>query len=249
MERDLRNKIIVITGGAQGLGLNIAEKFLQNDVKVVIILDIDSEKGAAAACRLNLKYGEGKAVFLTCDVIKDLDTISNKIIEKFHHVDVLVNNAGVVDESSARRCLEINSIAVIEWSIKFREHMRTDKGGKGGTIINIASIYGFLIDQFLLYYKASKHATLGFTRSLGHEYHHKKTNVRAIALCPGFTRTEIITDKMAWEEDNEEFEEFKKSQPWQKPDAVGDAVIKIFRKADSGTAWSILGGGSIEQVP
>lgn len=249
MEKILKNKVIVITGGAQGLGLNIAENFLQNDVKVVVLLDINSDKGMESATKLNLKYGEGKAIFYKCDVTKDLDIVSNKIFEQFKHVDVLVNNAGIVDESSAKRCLEINTIAVIEWSMKFKEHLRIDKSGKGGTVINIVSMYGFLIDPFLLYYKASKHATLAFTRCLGHQFHYKKTNVRAIALCPGFTWTDLISNKMESDEYNDEFEKFKKTEQWQDVDVVGNAVIEIFRKADSGTAWSIVGGGPIEQVP
>ncbi|KOB52144.1 Alcohol dehydrogenase, partial [Operophtera brumata] len=175
----------------------------------------NEEKGAAAVVDLNSKYGDGKAVFIKCDVTKDLDDVSKKIFETYSQVDVLVNNAGTVDEKSARKTIELNSIALMEWSMKFWEHMRKDKGGLGGTILNIGSIYSFAIDPYVVFYKASKFAVQGFTTSLGHADNYKKFGVRLIIICPGFTYSALTDRQLCWDEHKEDFAKFVKNEKWQ----------------------------------
>ncbi|XP_026753537.2 15-hydroxyprostaglandin dehydrogenase [NAD(+)]-like [Galleria mellonella] len=251
MARELKNKVIVITGAAEGLGLIMAEVFLEKGAKTVVILDINEKLGADAARSLNSKYGDGKAAFFKCDVIADLETISKKLFDTYKTVDVLVNNAGILDDFAVKKTIYINVLALIEWSNKFWEHMRKDKGGKGGTIINLASIYGFRVDQFLPVYQASKFAVMGFTRSLGHKYNYERSGVRVVAICPGFTVTKLTTEVKASDEQvvQRDWEAFLKGNLWQKPESVGKAAAEIYERADSGTAWLIEGGKPIVEVP
>ncbi|XP_014362123.2 15-hydroxyprostaglandin dehydrogenase [NAD(+)] [Papilio machaon] len=249
MAKDLKNKTIVITGGAMGIGYAIAESFLQTNPKVVIILDINEEFGIEAIKKLSAKYGEKKAVFLKCNVLTDLEVIFNRIIEEYRNVDVLVNNAGMLNDSAVKKTIDINVTALIEWSLKFWEHMRNDKSGKGGTIINVASIYGYRIDPYVPIYQASKFAVIGFTKSLGHVKNFTKFGVRVVAICPGFTETALTRDMITWTPDvMQEFNAYAKTQPWQKPERVGEVAVEVFKKADSGTAWSILGAQPLTQV-
>ncbi|XP_072931518.1 15-hydroxyprostaglandin dehydrogenase [NAD(+)]-like [Epargyreus clarus] len=250
MAKDLKNKVVVITGGAVGIGFETADRFLQKGAKVVILLDIDEKQGVETAKILNSKYGANKAVFYKCDVTKDLDAVTKLIYDSYKYVDVLVNNAGILNDLLLKKTIDINVTALIEWSFKYWERMRKDKGGNGGTIINLASIYGFRIDQFLPIYQASKFAVMGFTKSLGHEYNYKRSGVRVVAICPGFTETKLTANVQTW--DNEGFGKdltvFIKQKAWQKVDSVGKAAVEIFENADSGTAWLIEGAKPIVAV-
>lgn len=244
MKRDLKNKTIVITGGAVGIGYAIAESFLQRNPRVVIILNTNEERGREATKNLAAKYGKNKVIYYKCDVRTDLEVVFNKIIEEFTTVDVLVNNAGILNDTYLKKTIDINVIASMEWSFKFWEHMRMDKAGKGGTIINVNSIYGYRADPYVPVYHASKFAIMGFTKSLGHEYNFSKYGVRVVAICPGFTETKLVENMITWTpEIVKEFNnDYLKKQLWQKPEAVGKVAVEVFENADSGTAWLSEGG-------
>lgn len=247
MERDLKNKVAVVTGGAVGIGYQIANFFLKHEAKTIIILDIMEIAGDAAAKTLNDIYGPGKAVFMKCDVVTDLEPVSKEILQKYR-VDILVNNAGILDESSLRRTIEINTIALVEWGMKFWDYMRKDNGGSGGTIVNVASIYGFVYDPYLIYYKTSKHAVIGFTKTLGHAQNYEKTGVRVIAICPGFTDTKILKGNLS-DYEREDMTKFIEQQIIQKVETVGQAAVDIFKVADSGSAWVTKNEQPIEPAP
>lgn len=249
MTNDIKNKVVVITGGAIGIGYEIADKFLEKGAKVAVILDINETQGTEAVKILTIKHGTGKAFFIKCNVTTDLEEVSAKVFDTFKYVDVLVNNAGILNDTAARKTIEINVTAVIEWSLKFWEHMRKDRGGKGGTIINLASIYGYRIDQFLPIYQASKYAIMGFTRSLGHKYSFERTAVKVVAICPGFTETKLTSHPKTYQDEQMQidFFVFLKGQAWQKVDSVGNASVEIYEK-ESGTAWLIEGGKPIKEV-
>ncbi|KAJ8715427.1 hypothetical protein PYW07_009909 [Mythimna separata] len=236
MERVPKDKVIVVTGGARGIGYEISDQFLQSGAKTLIILDILEDVGVNAAKTLNDKYDEGKAVFIKCDVMKDLEKVSEELFQKYQ-VDVLVNNAGILNEASFKLTMDINCIALVEWSMKFWEYMRTDKGGRGGTIYNIASIYGFEYSPWAVYYKTSKYAVIGFSRTLGHPFNYDKSGVRVIAMCPGFTNTAILAG-ITWDWHKEGVENVMKNEViMQTPETIGKAVVEIFTFAETGSVW------------
>ncbi|KAJ8728447.1 hypothetical protein PYW08_016832 [Mythimna loreyi] len=236
MTYDPLDKVIVVTGGASGIGYEIANHFLQNGAKTLIILDINEDVGVNAVKTLNDKYGKGKAVFIKCDVSKDLEKVSEEIFQKYQ-VDVLVNNAGILNEDSFRKTIEVNCIAVVDWSMKFWEYSRKDKGGRGGTIYNVASIYGYQHVPWAVFYQTSKHGVIGFTRSLGHPYNYNKSGVRVIAICPGVTATSIQAGNK-WDWQLEGIENVIKNEVIvQTPETVGKAAVEIFTFAETGTLW------------
>ncbi|CAG4996094.1 unnamed protein product [Parnassius apollo] len=247
MSWDLREKTVVITGGNIGIGYEIADKYLEKCAKIVILLGRNEDNGAKAFESLTEKYGNGKAVFFKCDVTSDLEEIFRKIIDTYQYVDILINNAGVLNETEIRNTIDVNVTALIEWSFKFWEHMRKDKSGKGGTIINIASIYGYRVDQYVPVYQASKFAVMGFTKSFGHIKSFNEFGVRVVAICPGFTETRLVADPKTVISDVG-FKSFTKKQEWQTVDVVGNAAVEVFETADSGTAWLIEGAKPIKLV-
>ncbi|XP_061704582.1 15-hydroxyprostaglandin dehydrogenase [NAD(+)]-like [Cydia pomonella] len=249
MSKDIQGTTVVVTGGASGIGFAIADAFLQHGAHRVILLDLNTQQADQATTSLNAKHGN-KAKYIQCDVTKDLDKVTKVILDTYKTVDVLVNSAGIVNERNPRKVIEINLTAVIEWSLKYLEIMRIDRGGKGGTIINMSSIYGFMVDPYLTAYKASKFGVLGFTKSKGHVYNFNKTGVRIFAICPGITSTNLVTDYKTWEteENQEDFVAMFDGMPWQDANRVGQGAADVFQKADSGTAWLIQGREPISEV-
>ncbi|VVC93206.1 unnamed protein product [Leptidea sinapis] len=227
----------VVTGGAQGIGLAIVENLLLNGAKHVIILDYNEEEGNKVVKELQNKYS-GDCVFIRCDITRDLDSVYSELIKKYKHIDVFVNNAGISDTDNPRRTMNVNAVSLIEWTFKVYEDMRIDKGGKGGTIINIASILGYENTPILPTYQASKHAVIGFTKSLGHEVNYNQTGVRVVAICPGMTTTNLERNSNEKRSDTLTRMLLEKLIT-QEPDNVGKGTLDVYKNAESGTFWLV----------
>ncbi|XP_028029853.1 15-hydroxyprostaglandin dehydrogenase [NAD(+)]-like [Bombyx mandarina] len=240
-EKKIEGKVVVVTGAARGIGYAIADNFLKNGAEVIIILDINVQNGIKAAKELNCKYGNNTAEFIECDITKDLERVSKMISLKYKYVDVLVNNAGIIEENKPRKLLLTNAVATIEFPLKFMENMRKDKlNGKGGTIINIASTAVHYIDPFFPTYRGTKFAIMGFSRSLGHEYNYKKSGVRVLTICPGATNTTLGLNNI--KVNSEDAPALAKEYQYvtiQSPDNVGKGAVEIFKNAKTGTSWDI----------
>ncbi|CAH3909558.1 alcohol dehydrogenase 1-like [Pieris brassicae] len=248
MSREIKNKVILITGGASGIGYSAADTFLQNKALLVIILDIDEIQGNKAVKELKFKYGQNKAVFLKCDVTKDVEVVWAKVIATYN-IDILVNSAGIADEKVPKRLIDINLTALIQFSLKFMDQYRKDKSGDGGTIINVSSIYGTFTDPYLPVYQATKFGVMAFTKSLGNQGNFQRTGVRVLAICPGFTNTKLTEVLKTWDVNlNEEYAEYINNFTWQTVEKVSDAIIEVFEKAESGSGWVIDGGKPIREV-
>lgn len=249
MSWDLTNKVVVITGGAEGIGYAIADKYLHKCVKRIIILDVNEELGSEAAGKLCAKYGKNKAVFIKCDVTTDIETISKTIFHS-NNIDVLINSAAIVDETRPEKTIGTNVTGLIECSIKFWEHMRKDKGGNGGTIINLGSVSSFRIDPMAPVYQASKFAVMGFTKSLGHITNFAKSDVRVVAICPGLTETRLPMQYLKSQhiQNIDELMSFMKSLPKQTADDVGNAAVEIYQIAKTGSVWLIEAAKPVTEI-
>lgn len=247
---EVESKVVMVTGAASGIGLSVAEGFLREGAKVVVIIDV-SHDASRVLGRLQQEHGPGRVVLHEGDVCDHafIDAVYDKVTSQYGAVDVLVNNAGIVDEIDWKRCVDVNISAVIAWTYKYFHHMRRDKGGKGGTIINTSSIFGFRVNEFCPIYQTSKFAVFGFSKSLGHENNHAHYGVRVLALCPGYTTTSLTSEPKVWKEEPRfsDFQQSMKSVKWQSAEAVGDATVAIYRKAESGSAW-LIEDGQLSQV-
>ncbi|XP_045446034.1 15-hydroxyprostaglandin dehydrogenase [NAD(+)]-like [Melitaea cinxia] len=248
MDREVQGKIAAVTGSANGLGLAMVTSFLEQGVKLAIILDMDEVKGNEECAKLKQKYGDGRVVFYKCNVLDDLENIYETITKNHKYVDILVNNAGVLDEKNIKRTMNINSIAVMEWTVKFYKNMSLANGGKGGTIINVSSIFGYRITQLSPYYHASKAAVIGFSKSIGHEKNFEKSGVRVITLCPGMTHTNLADFPNFWEGCSLEELSAGSKNEWQETSAVGKGIVEIFKQADSGSVWLVEGSRSAVKI-
>ncbi|MDN6163420.1 MAG: glucose 1-dehydrogenase [Tetragenococcus halophilus] len=190
---ELKGKVVIITGGASGIGLSTVEAFLAKGSKVVLS-DYDVEEGEKQTERLKDK---GEVVFIQADVSKeeDVKSLIEQTAEKFGSVDVLFNNAGVLSQSKTHELsyeeysniIKINQDGVFFGSKYGVQQMLKNNGG---VIINCASILGSVGEPTAFAYNASKGAVVLMTKSLALQY--GKDNIRCAAVGPAYTESGMV---------------------------------------------------------
>lgn len=191
----LAGRSAVVTGGAQGLGKGIARRFAEAGANV-LIGDLNPTLAAELAAELDGR-SPGRVLATSMDVT-DAAAVANaarKAEAEFGGIDIWVNNAGVfpsialteMSDNDWDKVLAVNTRGTFLGS---REAARSMKGrGKGGVIVNIASLAGLNgISPGLAAYVASKHAVVGLTRQAALEL--APDRIRVLAVAPGFMVTE-----------------------------------------------------------
>ena len=184
----LENKVVLITGGANGIGRAAAFKFADEGAKVVIV-DIDEKAGQSLAVQIENK--NKSAYFLSCNVSKtdDVKKVINEVERKYGALNVLYNNASIylpnkdgfitdIDEEVWDRVISIN-LKSIYLFCKYGIPLMIQSGG--GSIINTASSAGVIGIPNCDAYTATKGATVALTKSLAVEFGREKIRVNCIA--------------------------------------------------------------------
>ena len=193
----MQDKVCVVTGGARGLGLAAAEALLAEGARV-LITDRDAAAGEAEAARL---AKAGHAVrFTTQDVTRadewgavlDLAAATWKA-----PLDVLVNNAGVaaladVEKESLENWRKTTSVNLDGVFLGTQAAIGKMKG-RGGAIVNIASIEGLVGEPLIPAYNASKGGVRIFSRSAAIHCARSGYNIRVNCVCPGFADTQMVS--------------------------------------------------------
>ncbi len=196
---NLNNRVAIVTGGAQGFGLAITERFIKSGAKVVI-WDIDENEAKKALSKINSENCLNQKVDVTN--FKDIQDNIKKVEKEFGKIDIFINNAGMtgmnakvwdypVDEWKKVLDLDLNSIfycckAVVPIMIK----------NNYGRIINISSIAGKEGNPNASAYSTAKAAVIGLTKSLGKELADK--NIAVNCVTPAAAKTRIF-DQMTQE--------------------------------------------------
>ncbi|GLD46708.1 15-hydroxyprostaglandin dehydrogenase [NAD(+)] [Lates japonicus] len=190
----LDGKIAVVTGAALGIGKAITETLLQNGAKVAL-LDLNETAGKSLMEAINKQYGQGRALFLNCNVESEeqIKAALQKTAETFGGIDILCNNAGILNERTWEKTVSINFVGVIRVTYLALEHMSKLTGGRGGVIINTASMAGIGPLFSCPVYTATKHGVVGFTRAMAGASTASGYGVRFNALCPSFVQTNLLS--------------------------------------------------------
>jgi NAD(P)-dependent dehydrogenase (short-subunit alcohol dehydrogenase family) len=187
----LKNKVAVITGGAQGIGRAIAVGMAREGAKVVVA-DLQSEKARSVADEVKILGGDALGFEVNVADESSVKRLAEATFAEFGRVDILVNDAGVylkssvVDMSEADwdRTLDINLGGNFLCCRAFVPAMREQKSGR---IISMASGIGHYGMKQFSHYAASKAAIIGFVKSLARELGPDGITVNAI--CPGSANT------------------------------------------------------------
>ncbi|MDB9811439.1 SDR family oxidoreductase [Candidatus Pelagibacter sp.] len=195
---DLTNKTAVITGGAQGFGLDIAKRFLESGAKA-IIWDIDEKELIKASKELN----NPNLSFNVVDVsnFENVNDTVNKIL-KSSNIDILINNAGITGSTSSlwdydvdewNKIVQINLMGTFNCCKTIVPNMIKNDYGR---IVNVASVAGKDGNANASAYSSAKAGTIGLTKSLGKELADK--NIAVNAVTPAGAKTRIL-DQMSKE--------------------------------------------------
>lgn len=207
MPKDIQGKVVLITGGATGMGKATAREFASLGAKVVVTTGHSIEKGKAVAEEIRKSGGE--AIFLPCD-ISDEESVKaciDEIVKTYGRLDCAFNNAGVGPDG-----VKIPYGPLTEWSIEnWDKVMNTNlrglffclkyelqqmqKQGKG-SIVNTASIGGLKMAPNFGAYGPSKAGVIALTRTAAVE--NAKNSIRVNVVCPGpTTGTELMANTLA----------------------------------------------------
>jgi len=194
---ELENRVAAVTGGTAGIGRAIAEIFLKNGAKVMVMAR-NAEKAQAMMDEVGagdrLKFFKGDATSQ-----KDIENFVDTTVEVFGSVDLLVNNAGgagtdlqpTVDLSDEEfdLCMKWNVYSTF-WAT--RRALKPMLANKWGRVINISSMEGKHGKPVLTAYTTAKHAINGMTKSIAREVGTEGVTVNAI--CPGIIITDVVKE-------------------------------------------------------
>lgn len=192
---EFEQKIALVTGGGSGIGRSVAELYARGGAKV-IVADINEEGGVETVA--GIRNSGGQAVFFHVDVSQaaDCEKMVEFALEKFGHLDMACNNAGIMGEAAQigdynpeawQRVIDINLSGVF-YCMRYEIPAMLKNGG--GTIVNMASVLGQVGFATAPAYVAAKHGVIGLTRTAAVEY--AQMGIRVNAVCPSFIKTPLI---------------------------------------------------------
>lgn len=190
----LENKVAIITGGTRGIGLETVRAFKENKAEV-ILFGSKQESVEKAIYTLKQEGLEVTGYYPNLNDIEDIEQVVQKIIEKYGHIDILINNAGMsankkIEDTTAeefQNIMNLNVNAIFNMTKIIVPYM---KENKGGVILNTSSMVSIYGQPSGVGYPASKFAVNGLTKSLAREL--APFQIRVNAVAPGITNTDMV---------------------------------------------------------
>ncbi len=190
---ELKDKVALVTGGAQGIGRTIGEELTRAGAHVVLG-DVNLEGAQATAEAINNNGGSASAIKIDVSNAAEVKQVFDFILKDKKPVDILVNNAGITRDGLMIRMKESDWNLVLDINLKgsflcSQQAAKQMMKQKSGAIVNIASIVGVMGNFGQANYSASKAGVIGLTKTLAREVASRGIRVNAVA--PGFIDTEM----------------------------------------------------------
>ena len=239
-ELGLVGKVALVTGAAQGIGKAIALLLAQNGADIVVS-DINLEKAEETAKEIE---GTGqRAMAIKVDVVhsEEVERMVQTILERFGHIDILINNAGIARDKLILRMTEEDWDAVLNVNLKgtfncTKAVVRYMSKQRSGKIVSIASVVGEMGNVGQANYSASKAGVIGFTKTIAREFAQRGINVNAIA--PGYIETPM-TDALP-EKAKEELRQLIPMVRLGRPEDVAEAVLFLVSETSNYITGQVL---------
>ncbi|HEX9449849.1 MAG TPA: 3-oxoacyl-ACP reductase FabG [Burkholderiales bacterium] len=190
----LKDKVAIITGSARGIGQATALKFAAEGAKVVVC---DLDRKAVDQVVAEIAGQGGQAIGFTVNVTDkaSIAAMVKGVTDKYGRIDVLVNNAGIVDDAMLRKMTDDQFESVIDINLKgtyncARAVVDIMIAQGAGVILNASSVVGLYGNFGQTNYAASKFGVIGMAKTWARELGRK--GIRANAVCPGFVETTIL---------------------------------------------------------
>lgn len=249
---NLNKETAVITGAGSGIGREAALILAEYGAKVVL-LDINEENVFRAANQINKDLGDNCAEAIIADVSKeeDVEEAVGKIVDKYEHVNILINNAGVMKQGPFEKLtltewkaiMEINLNSAFLMSSYIGKHMIEQNNGK---IINMASISSVVANrESQSAYNVSKAGINMLTKCLAVEW--AKYNIRVNSIAPGYTKTGM-TKNLSNDSTTESNKKLLQNIPMNRishPSEIAGMILHLASEASSystGGIYSVDGG-------
>jgi NAD(P)-dependent dehydrogenase (short-subunit alcohol dehydrogenase family) len=186
----IKDKIILVTGGANGIGRGLCERFAREGAEKIIVTDIDEANANVVAKEIN-----GVAYKLNVADEAEVQTVVADVLNKFGRIDLVVSNAGIGGDAG---CLEVsNSSWQNIWEINVLSHLYLSRATfpsmlsrGGGYFLITASAAGLLTYPLAAPYSVTKHAAVAFAEYLAYSYMDK--GLKISCLCPQGVKTNLI---------------------------------------------------------
>lgn len=190
------NKIVLVTGAAQGIGKAIVDEFCENGYTVIMV-DYSAQNLESSFSKLTDLYSNIKLYRFVCDVgnSTQVNKLINELTDQQILPNILVNNAGYggpfqvisdIDDTEWDQVINTNLRSIFNFTRKLLLVMRNNGWGK---IINIASVQGLIGANLSSSYIASKHGVVGYTKAIAAEW--GKYGITCNAICPGYVDTNM----------------------------------------------------------
>jgi NADP-dependent 3-hydroxy acid dehydrogenase YdfG len=189
----VEGKVVILTGASSGIGEATARLLVQNGAKVVLAARREER---LRSLQRELQQEGGVVEYKATDVSSqsEVEDLILNTIEKFGHVDVLINNAGIMPLSYLHerkvsewdQMIDVNMKGVLYGIDAVLPYMREQKKGH---IINVSSVTGHIVNKTWAVYSGTKFAVRAITEALRQE--EAKNNIRTTIICPGGVKTEL----------------------------------------------------------
>ncbi|KAK5650400.1 hypothetical protein RI129_001429 [Pyrocoelia pectoralis] len=243
------NKFALVTGAGSGLGLSYVRELLLKGVEGVTLVDLNESSGESVSAALNKEFGE-RVIFVRANVA-NLDQFEDTFqtsISHWKHLDIVINNAGVLDEEKWLKTIAVNCEGTTRGVHLGFKYMSKVKGGRGGIIVNASSIVGINHYYSAPVYCATKSFVIALSRAMGTSIYYEHTGVKVMAICPGITSTSMYNDIL----NNvllsivptlkEKIAVDLKSASIQSVEPVAKAMVNIIQEDCNGSVWIAEGG-------
>ncbi|WP_010286219.1 3-hydroxybutyrate dehydrogenase [Kurthia massiliensis] len=187
------SKVVMITGGAQGIGLSIAQTFYEAGDRVVLV---DLNEGVTDVAR---ELGE-RALGIVCDVTDEtqIEKTVQQTIDHFGSVDVLINNAGLqyvskIEDFPTEKFQLLTNVMLVAPFVFMKHVLPHMKKQQFGRILNMASVNGLIGFAGKAAYNSAKHGVIGLTKVAALES--AEDGITVNAICPGYVDTALVRNQ------------------------------------------------------